>query len=44
MENVVYNIASGYVVEDITGDGIVEAADYALIENAVFSIISGMTP
>jgi hypothetical protein len=44
MENAVYNIASGYVVEDITGDAIVESADYAMMENAVYSIISRITP
>ena len=38
MENAVAIIKTGYVYEEITGDGIVEAADYLLIENAVAAI------
>ena len=38
MENAVAIIKTGYVYEDITGDGVVEAADYLIMENAVAAI------
>jgi hypothetical protein len=36
MENAVYITKTGYVTEDVTGDGIVESADYGLMENNVY--------
>jgi hypothetical protein len=36
MENAVYFTLLGYVTEDITGDGIVESADYGLMENNTY--------
>ncbi len=36
LEKAVYYIYTGYLPEDITGDGIVESADYGLMENATY--------
>ena len=36
MENAVYVTLTGYIPEDITGDGIVESSDYGLMENNVY--------
>jgi Zn-dependent metalloprotease/N-acetylneuraminic acid mutarotase/subtilisin-like proprotein convertase family protein len=44
MENAVIVIASGYIVQDITGDRIVEAGDYLIEENNVNSIVSVVRP
>jgi hypothetical protein len=44
MENAVNVIQSGYVLTDITGDGLTEAADYLIMENNVGVIISTIRP
>jgi hypothetical protein len=43
-ENAVSIIKSGYVVEDISGDALVEAADYGIMENNVSHLVSVVTP
>jgi hypothetical protein len=44
IENAVFYTYLGYVVEDLTGDGIVESKDYVLIENNFFYGILSMRP
>jgi hypothetical protein len=44
MENAVYSILTGYVFEDITGDGVVEGLDYSIMENNVYYVITVMRP
>ena len=44
MENAVYATLVGYVVQDITGDGVVESEDYGLMENNVFFTIVTIHP
>jgi hypothetical protein len=44
MENAVIVILTGYVPEDITGDGVVESTDYSIIENNVSYIVFVQRP
>jgi Zn-dependent metalloprotease/subtilisin-like proprotein convertase family protein len=44
MENAVAVIATGYIVQDVTGDRIVESADYVLEENNVSAIVFTIRP
>ena len=44
MENAVSVTLLGYKVEDITGDNIVESADYGLMENNVYFTIVTIRP
>jgi hypothetical protein len=44
MENAVYVTLTGYVSQDITGDGVVEGLDYSIMENNVYFVIFSMHP
>jgi subtilisin-like proprotein convertase family protein len=44
MENALLLISTGYVYEDITGDGVVEGLDYSIMENNVYYLIMAMHP
>ena len=44
MENAVSNILTGYIIQDITGDGTVESEDYIILENNVRFIVFTIHP
>jgi hypothetical protein len=44
MENAVQVILTGYVTQDITGDGVVESLDYSIMENNVGGVIFTIRP
>lgn len=44
LESTIANFLNGYKVEDLTGDGLVEAADFSLLENNVASGVMEVHP
>ncbi|MBK9639429.1 MAG: hypothetical protein IPO63_17100 [Bacteroidetes bacterium] len=44
MDNDIFNFNSGYVVTDLSGDGVVDITDQAIVDNNITNFVGSIHP